>query len=95
MANPNNCDRRATRRSEKLRTISQQILLVRHRRQRWGDAAMTLEHVRYLQEKAKQLRLAAGGDRSELARQLRALADEFDAKAAEIEASAPRNSKLC
>ena len=51
-----------------------------------GGAEMNSEHVRYLREKAEQFRRVAGNQRSKLARQLLALADEFDAKATEIEA---------
>jgi hypothetical protein len=47
---------------------------------------MLSKHIRYLREKAEQFRRVAGGYRSKLARQLLELADEFDAKAAELEA---------
>ena len=54
---------------------------------------MPSEFVRYFRKKAAQFRQIAGSDRSKLARQLLALADEFDAKAAEIEAAETRNYK--
>jgi hypothetical protein len=47
---------------------------------------MLTEHIRYLREKAEQFRQAAGSYGSGLAKQLLELADEFDAKAAELEA---------
>jgi hypothetical protein len=45
------------------------------------------KHARYLREKAKQLRQVAENYRTGLSQQLLNLADEFDAKAAEIEAA--------
>jgi hypothetical protein len=47
---------------------------------------MLSEHIRYLREKAKQFRQVAGSYRSKLAGQLLEIADEFEAKAAELEA---------
>lgn len=47
---------------------------------------MLREHIRYLREKAVQFRKVAGSNRSKLAAQLLELADEFEAKAAELEA---------
>lgn len=56
---------------------------------------MLTEHIRYLREKAEQFRQVAGSYGAKLAKQLLELADEFDAKAAELEAGAackgPRN----
>ncbi len=54
-----------------------------------GDPEMLSEHARYLREKAAQFRRVAGSCPAKLARQLLALADEFDAKAAELEAGKP------
>jgi hypothetical protein len=48
------------------------------------------KHARYLREKAKQLRQVANNYRTGLSQQLLDLADEFDAKAAEIESGAGR-----
>ena len=58
-----------------------------------GNVQMPSEFDRYFRKKAAQFRQITGSDRSKLARQLLALADEFDAKAAEIEAAETRNSK--
>jgi hypothetical protein len=58
-----------------------------------GAAEVASEYVRYLREKAEQFRRFAGSGRSKLARQLLALADEFDAEAAAIEAGEARDSK--
>jgi hypothetical protein len=52
---------------------------------------MPAKHARYLREKAKQLRQVARNYRTGLSQQLLDLADEFDAKAAEIESGAGRN----
>jgi hypothetical protein len=60
-----------------------------------GDEEMSTEYVRYLREKAEQFRRIAGIHRSALSRQLLALADEFDAKAAEIEAGEARDFAPC
>lgn len=62
---------------------------------KFGDAVMPMKYIRYLREKAAQLRRVAQSDPSTLARRLLALADEFDAKAAEIEAGEARNAKPC
>jgi hypothetical protein len=48
---------------------------------------MPTRHARYLREKAKQLRQVAENYRTGLSQQLLNLADEFDAKAVEIEAA--------
>jgi hypothetical protein len=56
-----------------------------------GFILMPAKHARYLREKAKQLRQVAQNYRTGLSRQLFDLADEFDAKAAEIESCAGRN----
>jgi hypothetical protein len=47
---------------------------------------MLSEHIRYLREKAAQFREVAASCGSKLAGQLLDLADEFEAKAAELEA---------
>lgn len=47
---------------------------------------MLTEHIRYLRDKAEQFRKVAGNYRAKLAQQLLELADEFEAKAAELEA---------
>jgi hypothetical protein len=52
---------------------------------------MPTRHARYLREKAKQLRQVAQNYRTGLSQQLLNLADEFDAKATEIELGARRN----
>jgi hypothetical protein len=52
---------------------------------------MLSEHVRYLREKAAQFRRVAASYPPKLARQLLALADEFDTKASELEAGKPRD----
>lgn len=46
---------------------------------------MLSDHVRYLREKAKQFREVASDYPTGLSRQLLDLADEFEAKAADIE----------
>jgi hypothetical protein len=52
---------------------------------------MLSDHARYLREKAKQFRDIAGRYQTRLSPQLLNLADEFDAKAAEIEAATDDN----
>jgi hypothetical protein len=52
---------------------------------------MPSRHAQYLREKAKQLRQVAQNYRTGLSQQLLNLADEFDAKATEIEAGVARN----
>jgi hypothetical protein len=47
---------------------------------------MFTEHIRYLRDKAEQLRQVAGSYGTTLAKRLLELADELDAKAAELEA---------
>jgi hypothetical protein len=47
---------------------------------------MLAEHIIYLREKARQFRQVAGNYRAALAQQLLDLANEFEAKAAELEA---------
>jgi hypothetical protein len=47
---------------------------------------MLTEHIRYLRDKAEQFRKVAGNYGAKLAQQLLELADEFEAKAAELEA---------
>jgi hypothetical protein len=56
-----------------------------------GDREMLSEHVHYLREKAAQFRRVAASYPPKLARQLLALADEFDTKASELEAGKPRD----
>jgi len=55
-----------------------------------GRIVMPEKQVRYLREKAKQLRQVAEDYRTGLSQQLIDLADEFDAKAAEIESGLRR-----
>ena len=56
---------------------------------------MSSEYAKYLRKKAEQFRQIAGIHRSALSRQLLALADEFNAEAAEMEAGESRSSEPC
>ncbi len=55
-----------------------------------GPHVMPEKQVRYLREKAKQLRQVGENYKTGLSQQLFDLADEFEAKAAEIEAGIGR-----
>ena len=56
---------------------------------------MSGEHVRYLRGAAKRLREVAAQCKTELSETLNNLADEFEAKAAEIEAGSGCSPAVC